>query len=139
MADDADLSAFAAEHSFGVAALRALVAELSAQAGAGSFYVFWTPERGGASGSSGRERILVAFRSPDAALAFAQRNNLAGDERPRLRHLSLALLVEATLRKPAIVALLLAGEETEALPGRLPHGVRIERAELLRRLAESPP
>jgi hypothetical protein len=139
MTDDADLSAFAAEHSFGVAALRALVAELSAQAGAAWFYVFWTPERGGASGNSGRERMLVAFRSPDAALAFAQRNKLAGDERPRLRRLSLAQLVQATLRKPAIVALLLADEESEALPGRLPHGVRTERAELLRRLAEPSP
>jgi hypothetical protein len=137
--DDADLAAFAAEQGVGVAALRSLVSEVRGQAGADWFYVFWTSGRGGAGVGSGRVRVLVAFRTPDAALALAQRNAQAGDERARLRRLSLSQLVQATLRQPAIGALLLAGEDEETRPGQLPRGVRIERAELLRRLEQISP
>jgi hypothetical protein len=122
-------------------ALAALAAELRARAGADSYYIFWFS--GGARGGSatpGRERLLIGFPTPDAALAFAQRSvRRDEEERPRLRRLTLAQLLAAMLREPAIAALLLVSESAAAPPpGRLPHGLRFERAELLARL-ERPP
>jgi hypothetical protein len=122
-------------------ALAAFAAELRAKAGSDAYYIFWFS--GGARGGSatpGRERLLIGFPTPDAALAFAQRSvRRDGEERPRLRRLTLAQLLAAVLREPAIAALLLASESAgEPLPGRLPHGLRLDRAELLSRL-ERPP
>lgn len=135
MIDDAALADFAAHHSASVAAARQLIAALRAAAGADQLYIFWNSKHpGGGTGGNSRPRTLLAFRSPDAALAFAQRNRLAA---PRLRRLSLIQLAQAVLREPAIGALLLA-EDTDGLDlpaGRLPGGARFERAELLRLLA----
>jgi hypothetical protein len=142
MDDTFDLAASAPEQGASPA-LRSLLSELGAQAGAGWFYVFWVAGHGGGAGTgrSGKPRLLLAFRTPDSALAFAQRNRLTGDDRPRLRRLALAQLVEAVLREPAITALLLAEEidDGAAPAGHLPHGLRIERAELLRRLTSPTP
>jgi hypothetical protein len=116
-------------------AVRALLASLREQLGADSFYVFWISRGATRPPGGGRQRTLLAFLTADAALAFAQRNRLIAD-RPRLRRLSLLQLVLATLREPAILAILFVAdrEEQEPLAGQLPQGVRIARADLLRSL-----
>jgi len=113
-----------------------LLAALRAESGASWFYVFWFAGGGSRpSASAGHIRRLLAFPTPDAALAFAQRNQLAGGGGPRLRRLSLARLLLAVLREPAIGALVLAYEAPEPPPpGQLPVGVVLERAALLERL-----
>jgi hypothetical protein len=142
MADDTDLTTFATTNGTSVAAARGLLNDLRGRVGAGQGYVFWAAGGGGAGGQAQRQRTLLAFRTPDAALSFAQRNQLGrGSDQPRLRRLSLLQLLQAVLREPAITALLLVDEAgDEQLPaGRLPPGIRIERAELLRRLHETTP
>lgn len=139
MTDDAALAAFARAHAADINAARSLIADLSAQAGAAQFYVFWVARGGSGGAGQPRSRTLVAFPSPDAALAFAQHNQLTSADRPRLRQLSLVHLLGAVLGEPAIAALLLARESDDApAPGRLPAGVRISRAEILARLNPSP-
>ena len=134
-----DLAAFAREYGYNAAALRALVDELSARSNARAFYVFSSQRAGGAGAPPDRRRLLLAFPTPDSALAFAQHNRLTAEERPRLRRLELLQLIGAVLREPAIEALLLAAESGDDDPpaGRFPDGVRIERAELLRRLGQA--
>jgi hypothetical protein len=133
---DKPIQDLADEHGADAAVVRELLAVLRERAGADHFYVFWTA--GGAAQSSGarRERTLLAFQTPDAALAFAQRNRLQDAGRPRLRRLELIQLVGAALRAPAIVAILFVGDEDgPRLPaGQLPLGVRVARDELLQRL-----
>lgn len=138
--DEAELAAFAEAQGVSLPALRALIESVRAQVGADQLYIFWTTSGAGSGGGSARRRMLLAFATPDAALAFAQRNRLAGgSERPRLRRLRLPQLIQAVLREPAIGALLIAAESDPRPPqaGQLPHGVRIERADLLRRLYEA--
>jgi hypothetical protein len=116
-------------------AVRVLLASLREQLGADSFYVFWISGGATRPPGGGRPRTLLAFLTADAALAFAQRNRLIAD-RPRLRRLSLLQLVLATLREPAILAILFVAEHEEQahLAGQLPQGLRIARADLLRSL-----
>lgn len=137
MSADTELTTFAAEYAMTPAAARALLDELRAQAGAERFYIFWTIGGGAGAGASGRKRTLLAFPTPDAALAFAQRNSLGSPgEQPRLRRFALLQLLQAMLRESAILALLLVTDDDDPPPtGQLPHGIRIERTELLRRLA----
>jgi hypothetical protein len=135
MSADIELAAFAAEYEMTLAAARALLDELRAQVGAERFYVFWTTGGGAGASAGGRKRTLLAFPTPDAALAFAQRNSLGGrGEQPRLRRFALLQLLQAMLREPAILALLLVADDDPPRAGQLPRGTRIERAELLRRL-----
>ena len=130
---DKPIQDLADQHGADTAAVRELLARLRERAGADRFYVFWTA--GGAAQAPGarRERTLLAFQTPDAALAFAQRNRLQGADRLRLRRLELIQLVGAALRAPAIAAILFVGDEDHpALPaGQLPSGVRVARNELL--------
>ena len=136
MSADTQLAAFAAEYETTLEAARALLDELRAQAGAERFYVFWTLSGGAGVGAGTRKRMLLAFPTPDTALAFAQRNGLGSPgEQPRLRRFALLQLLQAMLREPAIIALILAADDDPPLAGQLPRGTRIERAELLRRLA----
>jgi hypothetical protein len=133
---DTELTAFAAEHEITLAAARTLLDELRAQAGAERFYVFWTIGGGAGAGAGGRKRTLLAFPTPDSALAFAQRNGLGSPgEQPRLRRFALLQLIQAMLREPAILTLLLVTDDDPPPAGQLPRGTRIERTELLRRLA----
>ena len=135
MSADTQLAAFAAEYETTLEATRALLDELRAQAGAERFYIFWTTAGVGASAGA-RKRTLLAFPTPDAALTFAQRNGLGSPgEQPRLRRFALLQLLQAMLREPAISALILAADDDSPPAGQLPRGQRIERAELLRRLA----
>ena len=138
MSADTELIAFAAEYDITLATARQLLDELRAQAGAERFYIFWTTGGGAGAGASGRKRTLLAFPTPDTALAFAQRNRLGGQgEQPRLRRFALLQLLQAMLREPAILALLLVADDDPPPAGQLPRGTRIERAELQRRLAGS--
>ena len=85
MSADIGLIAFAMEYAVTLEAARALLDELRAQAGAERFYIYWTAG-GGAGGASAseRKRTLLAVPTPDAALAFAQRNGLGSSgEQPR--------------------------------------------------------
>src|SRR5215218_8287560 len=113
MSADTELTAFAAEYAITLATARELLDELRAQAGAERFYIFWTTSGGGAgAGAGGRKRTLLAFPTPDTALAFAQRNKLgAQGEQPRLRRFALLQLLQAMLREPAILALLLVADD----------------------------
>ena len=141
MIDDAAIAEFAAAHATSIAAVQALIDTVRAQAGALQFYIFWTSRSSrGAGRDAGRTRTLLAFRTPDAALTFAQRNGLASAaERPRLRHLTLLQLCHAMLQEPAITALIVAAEDEEQpiAAGQIPPGMRLERAELVRRLRET--
>ena len=135
MSADTELTAFAAEYAITLATARELLDELRVQAGAERFYIFWTTGGGAGAGSGGRKRTLLAFPTPDTALAFAQRNGLgAPGEQPRLRRVALLQLIGSMLREPAIAALILATDDEPPPTGQLPRGERIERAELLRRL-----
>ena len=139
---EAELKAFAEDQGVSLELARLLLAGLRAQVEADRFYVFWTAGRAGEGRSAGRQRTLLAFLTPDAALTFAQRNQLSrAAELPRLRRLTLLQLVQAVLREPAISALLIVKDlEDELMPaGQFPAGVRIERAELLRQLQERAP
>jgi hypothetical protein len=139
--DDAAIAEFAATHASSPAAVRALIDSTRAQVGVVQFYIFWTSRGGqGGSGEGGRARTLLAFTTPDAALAFAQRNQLGGPAtRPRLRRLTLLHLFQAMLQEPMIAALVITTETAEQpiRAGQLPPGMRIERAELVRRLRET--
>jgi hypothetical protein len=139
MSADTDLAAFAAEYATTLDSARALLDTLRVQAGAERFYIFWTRSSGGAGAAGGgRKRTLLAFPTPDGALAFAQRNGLTTPaDHPRLRRFALLQLLQAMLREPAITALILAADADPPPAGQLPRGTRIERAELLRRLAEA--
>lgn len=133
--EDQQIADLAGAYGATTEALRALLASLRAQAGGDSFYIYWTSGTGGKPAGTQRQRTLLVFPTADAALAFAQRNQLHVAERPRLRRLSLLQLVQATLREPLITAILFATDQGEPhLTGHLPSGVRIERASLLRSL-----
>jgi hypothetical protein len=136
MIADTELAAFAAGYGMTVELARALLDDLRARAGAERFYIFWTSGGGAGASAGARQRTLLAFPTPDAALAFAQRNGLGRPaEQPRLRRFGLLQLIEAMLREPAIGALILVADDEPAPAGQLPRGARVERAELLRRLA----
>lgn len=116
------------------AALESVRARLDA-AGLNSarLYIYRT----GASGASGalgattgRPRVLLAFPSADAALAFAQRGGLGSS--PRLIALSLSQALAALIQRPSIGALYLA-QDDDSLPasGALPPGLRLARAALI--------
>lgn len=132
------IEALAAEQHVAADAVRALIGDLRERGGAGAYYIFWNA--GGAGGPptapSGRPRRLLAFPSPDAALAFAQVNHMsAGGRPPRLRRLTLAMLLRAMLREPSIASLLLASAEDEPpAAGQLPPGYELAREEALGRL-----
>jgi hypothetical protein len=136
MSADSQLADFAAEYETTPEAARALLDELRVKAGVERFYVFWTSGGGAGARAGGRKRTLLAFPTPDSALAFAQRNELGSPgAQPRLRRFALLQLLQAMLREPAILALLLVTDDDPPPAGQLPRGQRIERAELLRRLA----
>ncbi len=118
------------------AAAQAFVDDLQVQAGGEWFYVFWVAGRAGQGGLSSRSRRVLAFATPDTAMAFAQRNNLIDVANgPRLRRLSLARLLLAMAREPAIARLLLVHDgDVPAVAGQLPDGIVVEREEMLRRL-----
>ena len=133
--EDRRLADIADEYGATPEALRALLASLRVQAGADYFYIYWTAGEGTKPAGKRRQRTLLAFLTADAALAFAQHNQLHAAERPRLRRLSLLQLVQASLREPAISAILFAADHDEPPPlGCLPPGVRVDRASLLRSL-----
>jgi len=112
-----------------------LLESLRTQVGADYFYVYWTSGDRAKPAGQLRQRTLLAFLTADAAVAFAQRNRLYATEQPRLRRLSLLQLVHATLRTPAITAILFAAEHSDQPPpGRLPSGAHVDRASLLRSL-----
>lgn len=135
---DDDLDTLAAEQGLDPVALRVALNDLRGRSGRDAFYIFWTAGGGSGRGVAGRERTLLAFPSPDAALTFAQRNRLTKPpDAPRLRRLSLAQLLRVMLREPAIGALHLV-YDLEELPdypaGQLPPGLILSREQLLRML-----
>jgi hypothetical protein len=133
--DDQQIADLAGAYGATTEALLALLASLRDQAGADYFYIYWTTGAAGKPAGAPRQRTLLVFPTADAALAFAQRNQLHVAERPRLRRLSLLQLVQATLREPSITAILFAADQGEShQPGHLPPGARVERASLLRSL-----
>ena len=138
-ANERQIEELARSHGVSTSAARTLLTKLRAQAGGEEFYIFWTPKKSAGSGGARRERTLLAFSNPDAALAFAQRNRLQAEDLPRLRRLALIQLAQAALRESSISAILFVTESDEPAlkAGMLPAGLRIERDELLRWLHES--
>lgn len=121
-----------------LAAVRARLDEAGARSG--RLYIFRTGDGGVGAGEGGageapsRRRRLLAFQSPDAALAFAQSVGLG--PAPRLVGLTLGQALAALIQRPAIGALHVADEGgAPPAPGALPPGTRIERAALLELLA----
>lgn len=102
-----------------------------------AFYVYRTAGRGGDDIIGGIDepgtrppRQLVAFASPDAALAFAQHNRLRPT--PRLVPMSLAHLLTALLCHSTIQALIFSDEQASPAPEtRIPTLFRLSRTELL--------
>jgi hypothetical protein len=135
----------ARQQGYSVAAAEAALAavrERLQEAGATGrrLYIFRTGDGGvgGGDGSPGetpsRPRLLLAFQSADAALAFAQRAGLGSS--PRLISLTLSQTLAALIQRPAIGALLVAHEcEAPTLAQTLPPGTRIERSALIALLA----
>ena len=138
--EDIQIQELADEQGVPAAVLRELLASLRNQVGAGHFYVFWTSGKAAGAATRRRQRTLLAFPTPDDALAFAQRNQLHHADRPRLRRLSLIQILQATLREPAIAAIHFVADQDGQPPtaGRLPRGVRVERADLIRSLHPEP-
>lgn len=137
ISEDSQLKMLADEYQVGIEEVRALLAAWHAQVGAGQFYVFWTSGTGGGMRRSASLRTVLAFQTPDGALAFAQRNRLTvAPEQPRLRRLSLLQLLHVMLREPAIVAILfVVDQDMSPLPlGYLPPGVRMVRSDIVQRL-----
>ncbi|NTV62905.1 MAG: hypothetical protein HGA65_05125 [Oscillochloris sp.] len=99
-------------------------------------YVFRSAGSAGAGGAAqvapARPRVLLAFRSADAALGFAQASGLGRS--PRLAALGLGHLLAALIQRPAIGTLLVASDIENTFRAGLPDGSRIERAELLDQL-----
>jgi len=133
--EDVQIQELAGELGVSAAALRDLLASLRSQAGASHFYIFWTSGKA-AGAAAPRRRTLLAFPTPDDALAFAQRNRLHHANRPRLRRLSLIQLLRATLREPTIEAIrFAAAQDSQPPPARqLPPGIHVARADLVRSL-----
>jgi hypothetical protein len=119
------------------AALRDIVTALQTQSGTEWFYVFWNSGTGGGAAAPSRPRILLSFATPDAALAFAQRNQLTGETRPRLRRLNLEQLLRTMLDTPPISKTILVRDSDTPPVGRLPQGIVVQRDTLLRRVASS--
>ncbi|GEM_PF-1486226 len=135
--DEAQLVLFAAQHQIDPMVLRELIDDLQEQAGIADFYIFWN--RGSGAGRATppqRSRKLVAFPSPDTALAFAQCNHLILPDQPaRLRRLTLLQLLRAMVRESRIEGLLLVtAEDANFVSGRLPDGILLMRAATLGRL-----
>jgi hypothetical protein len=139
--EDGQIEELAGAQGVAAAAVRELLVWLQGRAGASHFYVFWTSGRSAGSPGARRQRMLLAFLTPDAALAFAQRTQLDGADKPRLRRISLIQILQATLREPSIAAILFVAEhDDQALPsGTLPPGARVERADLIRSLHSHSP
>lgn len=113
-------------------ALAALIATIDAALGRTQHAVFRVGAgTASAPGATTRVRTLVAFATPDAALAFAQYNSLG---QARTRTLATGPLLLAALRDTRITALLLAADELPTTRGALPVGIHLARAELVRRL-----
>lgn len=112
--------------------LHSQIDSMIAQTGRQEFFIFRTSGQGGSGASTSvRRRTLLAFPSPDSALAFAQRNRLHDPLQPlRTRRLGLLQLLEALLRDPNLVLLVLADDMNEDV-GRLPTGLHIQRDTLL--------
>jgi hypothetical protein len=92
----------------------------------------------GSGSSTARPRTLLAFRSADTALVFAQRSGLARS--PRLLSLSLPQLLAVLVQRPTIGTLVLADEIDATLGANtLPPGFRLERSALIELLQKGTP
>lgn len=145
MTDIALFIEVARQHGYSAEAAGAAIAAVRArldEAGVRSrqLYIFRAGDGGVGAGEGGqgeapsRQRRLLAFQSPDAALAFAQSAGLGAA--PRLVGLTLGQVLAAMIQRPAIDALHVADEDfAPTPPGTLPPGTRIERVALLELLA----
>ncbi|HEU5089815.1 MAG TPA: hypothetical protein VFT99_20305 [Roseiflexaceae bacterium] len=137
-AESSQIEELALQYGINPDALRALVDELRQPTGASHFYVFWNTAGSGGGTPGGKARTIVCFRSPDAAITFAQRNHLNDGQPARLRRIGLVQLLAAMLQTPSINRIVLADEPDERaddLPaGRLPDGQVLSRADIVQRL-----
>jgi hypothetical protein len=100
------------------------------------FYIYRTDQQG-AGGVAGAERPrrVLAFATPDTALAFAQHNALRPT--PRLLRATLGQLLAVLVQRPAIKTLLFVAEPLSVQsPGTLPAGLHLERAMVVHLLEE---
>ena len=134
----AHIQNLAQRYQLDVELLRSQVDSIVAQTGRQEFFIFRTSSQSGSGApASGRRRNILAFPSPDSALSFAQRNRLNDPLQPvRTRRLGLLQLLEAMLRDPNLVLLVLADDTNEDV-GRFPSGLHLQRDALLTQLGLS--
>ncbi len=127
----------AQQHGFSIAAAYSVLdfveSNLSEQGSSREtrFYVYRTGGGAGeAADGSERSRLLLAFPSADAALAFAQHYGLGPS--PRLHSIHVDQLLTILLQRPAIGTLLFVDELAENPPGRhVPPGLQVYRSVVL--------
>ncbi len=119
------------------AQLTAVLAAAAAALPAQPFYVYRIAP-GAASGANApsRPRTVPAFRSPDDALAFAQRRS--GGQQVRVRAMAAEELLRTMLATPTIGQVIFAAPLAEEPLAGLPPGLAVTRERLLRELSGAP-
>jgi hypothetical protein len=131
------------QHGYDLSTIHAVLADTRTrlrQRGHTQTALFYTYRTGGGTDSlataaapSSRPRRVLAFATPDSALALAQHNRLSPP--PRLLRVSLVQLLVVLIQRPAIAAVLVADEPLELPPrGQLPAALRLERLNVVHRL-----
>ena len=138
MHNDTTLQEIATTPGIPITQVRSTLRELHTQIGSEQVYIFWVTGKSSKSSSGQRERRLLAFTTPDMAIAFAQRNRLAEDPSElRLRRLSLAQIVLAIVRDESIRELIVASDLENMVVGTLPEGFHLKRSDLLQQLFDT--
>ena len=138
MHNDATLQEIATTQGIAITQVRSTMLELHTQIGNEQLYIFWVTGKSGNPSSNTRKRVLLAFTTPDMAIAFAQRNHLAEDPSElRLRRLNLAQIILAMVRDDSIRELIVASDIETTVVGTLPEGFRLKRSDLLQQLCDT--
>lgn len=126
------LANVAKQYGTSLEALRTVLQKMSTAIGSDSVYIFLTPSNKDKESTNAdlakKTRSLIAFITPDSALAFAQINRTGKESPPRLRQLTCLQIIQAVLNNPKIEALFIVQETDEIFkPGLMPYGLRYER------------
>lgn len=133
------LQGLAERYKLDATLLQAQLQTIIQQTGRQEFFIFRSAGQAGSNATAtSRRRTLLAFPSPDTAVSFAQRNRLFDPSQPvRTRRLHVLQLIEATLRDPDVIMLVLA-DDTNVNAGHLPSGLQLRRDQLLTQLGLAP-
>ncbi|NOK61762.1 MAG: hypothetical protein GFH27_549281n117 [Chloroflexi bacterium AL-W] len=138
MQDDTTLQEIATMQGIDITQVRSTLLALHTQIGNERLYIFWVTRKGAKPASGQRERVLLAFTTPDVAIAFAQRNGLAPNPSElRLRRLSVTQLVLAMVRDESIRELIVAADLATEVIGTFPEGFQLKRSDLLQQFLDT--